>query len=260
MSQNPENFDHAILAQAIAQIFSLNPKDFKIHSLASDASDEAELPYKTATLSFCIKPAILETSQAFAYGQDFELPQDLGEESGRRHIRFGTHFEGFTPLSPADQATEPEIDCVVIPGWGGHALGSFRSHTSPYVWLRDSLPKHCPELRVWTYGYRSHLADKDASADVYEFAEKFRRKLRILREQIKAVEKMRPLIFIVHSLGGWIFKDAFIQMRESSNHVDRWNFLSTYGALFFGVPTHGMNVVAIRRLVQDLPARYISVV
>lgn len=203
-------------------------------------------------------PAALQTSQGFARGRDFELPQNSGEYSGRSCIHFDTHFEGFTPLSSVGQITEPEIDCIVVPGWGGHALGSFRSHTSSYVWLRDSLPRHCPELRVWTYGYHSHLADTDASTDVYEFAERFRRRLRILRQQTKAIEKGRPLIFIVHSLGGWVFKDAFTQMRESSNDTDRWNCLLTYGALFFGVPSHGMNVEAIRKMVQDLPARYIS--
>ena len=258
VSRIPEIFDEKIFTHVIAQISDLDPNDFKIHSLVSDASDEADLPHKTATISFRMTPEILRTPQGFADGWDFELPQYLGAESGRSRIHFDTHFEGFTPLSPADQATEPTIDCIVIPGWGGHALGSFRSRTSSYVWLRDSLSKHCPELRVWTYGYHSHLADTNASADVYEFAERFRRKLRVLRQQTKAVEKARPLIFIVHSLGGWIFKDAFTQMRKSPNDVDRWNCLSTYGALFFGVPTHGMDVAAIRKMVQDLPARYIS--
>ncbi len=63
---------------------------------------------------------------------------------------------------------------------------------------------------------------------------------------------------MVHSLGGWIFKDAIIQMKESTYEVDRQNVLSTYGALFFGVPTQGMNVDAVRSMVQGLPGRYIS--
>ena len=47
-------------------------------------------------------------------------------------------------------------------------------------------------------------------------------------------------------------------MKESSNDWDRKNVLSTYGALFFGVPTQGTNVEAIASIVQDLPSRYIS--
>ncbi|KAM0803761.1 hypothetical protein BDR22DRAFT_800723, partial [Usnea florida] len=172
-------------------------------------------------------------------------------------MSFDTHFNGFTPLSPADRVSRP-IDCIVIPGWGGHALGSFRSSKSPYVWLRDSLPRHCPELRIWTYGYPSLLTDEKSSADPYEFAERFRIGLRILRQQTKTADEVRPLIFIAHSLGGWIFKDTMIQMRKSPNEVDQETVLSTYGALFFGVPTQGMDVQAIANMVQNLPARYIS--
>ena len=241
----------------LVQIFGLTVTNFRIHSLALDASDQADLPSKTATVSFRAVPALLGGFQGHANEWGFDLPPTEVAECGPCRIYFDTHFHGFTPLSPADHNARV-IDCVVIPGWGGHALGSFRSHTSPYVWLRDSLPRHCPELRVWTYGYPSPLDDASSSADPYEFAERFKTRLRILRQQTKTADEVKPLIFIAHSLGGWIFKDAIIQMRKSPNEVDQEIVLSTYGALFFGVPTHGMNVEAIASMVQDLPARYIS--
>ena len=120
---------------------------------------------------------------------------------------------------------------------------------------RLSLPRHCLELRVWTYGYPSHLTDVKSSADPYEFAEIFKIRLRILRQQTKTANEVEPLIFIAHSLGGWIFKDAMIQMRKSPNEVDQETILSTYVALFFGVPTQGMNVEAIANMVQKICPR-----
>ena len=45
-------------------------------------------------------------------------------------------------------------------------------------------------------------------------------------------------------------------MRYSTNEDDRLNLLSTYGALFFGVPSHGMNVEALASMVLKTPARY----
>ena len=45
-------------------------------------------------------------------------------------------------------------------------------------------------------------------------------------------------------------------MCQSPKKDDQLNFRSTYGALFFGVPSHGMNVEAMAAMVQDLPARY----
>ncbi len=180
VSRIPDDFRVEDLSQAIKRWFDLESSEYIIHSLAPDACDEADPLWKTATVSFRNIPALLRRSQSMEYEYDFELPAFLAEEFGRSRIYFDTHFKGFTPLSPTHRDTEGTIDCIVIPGWGGHALGSFRSHTNTYVWIRDSLPKHCPQLRVWTYGYQSRLTDGNSSADVYEFAKRFRDRLRIL--------------------------------------------------------------------------------
>lgn len=47
-----------------------------------------------------------------------------------------------------------------------------------------------------------------------------------------------------------------IALRDSEDSDDQLNILSTYGALFFGVPGFGMDVKAMAALVQDLPAQY----
>ena len=45
-------------------------------------------------------------------------------------------------------------------------------------------------------------------------------------------------------------------MNASLNEDDLSNFRCTYGALFFGVPSQGMNVDAMAAMVQGLPAQY----
>ena len=45
-------------------------------------------------------------------------------------------------------------------------------------------------------------------------------------------------------------------MSHSENQDDRLNFLFTYGALFFGVPSQGMNVEALASMVSKMPAQY----
>ena len=47
-----------------------------------------------------------------------------------------------------------------------------------------------------------------------------------------------------------------IRMKGSPDQDDRLNFKSTYGALFFGVPSQGMDVDALAGMVQNLPAQY----
>ena len=45
-------------------------------------------------------------------------------------------------------------------------------------------------------------------------------------------------------------------MKNNTNPEDQLNMHSTYGALFFGVPSQGMNVEAMASMVEGLPARY----
>ena len=53
-----------------------------------------------------------------------------------------------------------------------------------------------------------------------------------------------------------ITSEAMTRMRYSTNPNDRLNHLSTYGALFFGVPSRGMNVEALASMVLKTPARF----
>jgi hypothetical protein len=44
-------------------------------------------------------------------------------------------------------------------------------------------------------------------------------------------------------------------MSQSNDEMDWMNFVATYGALLFGVPSAGMEVEALASMVGDLPAR-----
>src|SRR6187402_866210 len=45
-------------------------------------------------------------------------------------------------------------------------------------------------------------------------------------------------------------------MKESSDNNDNRNLTSVYGALFFGVPSQGMETKALAAMVGDKPQRY----
>jgi hypothetical protein len=45
-------------------------------------------------------------------------------------------------------------------------------------------------------------------------------------------------------------------MKESSDPNDKYNLISVYGALFFGVPNGGMDTKALAAMVRDKPQRY----
>ncbi|KAI9799050.1 MAG: hypothetical protein M1833_004244 [Piccolia ochrophora] len=256
ISNIPTTFDVPHLADTVADVLELeSSSDVKIGSLCLDAVDQGDPQHKVATASFRVRPALLSSKSE---GVDDTSAKPLAEwqfslphvEDGEIH--FDIHFHGFTPLSPVEMQERRTIEfvqlkyfysvgakpssCVAIHGWGGHAFGSYRATGASYMWLRDSLPKHFPKLRVWIYGYESNLSDSHSTSNVYEDAENFRRALRILRRKI------------VHK--------AMIRMKDSEIQDDQLNFQLTYGALFFGVPGQGMDVENLATMVHNLPARY----
>ena len=46
---------------------------------------------------------------------------------------------------------------------------------------------------------------------------------------------------------------AFIQMKSSDDKVDLQNLKASYAALFFGVPSQGMNIDSLRQMVFNQP-------
>ena len=73
-----------------------------------------------------------------------------------------------------------KYSCIIVHGWGGHAIASFTSPIDSHVWPRDSLPVYLPEMRIWTYGYGSRLTDSDVLEDPYTYSEDLKNHLRLL--------------------------------------------------------------------------------
>lgn len=117
------------------------------------------------------------------------------------------------------------------------------------MWLRDTLPHDLPGARVLTYGYNTRLAESNSFQNLEDVALTFRAALRVA---LGSRPPDRPLIFIAHSLGGLVLKQAIIQM-ASGDSIDRRTFQSTYGILFFGVPNQGMDISSLLAMVSSQP-------
>ena len=117
------------------------------------------------------------------------------------------------------------------------------------MWLRDTLPDDLPGARVLTYGYDTRLAESNSFQNLEDVALTFRASLRIA---LGSRAPDRPLVFIAHSLGGLVLKQALIQM-ASGDAADRRIFQSTYGILFFGVPNQGMDTSSLLAMVGSQP-------
>ena len=148
----------------------------------------AEDPYQTeqqvATLMFLKEPPPLFTTST-TQQWSLRIPESDYSSTNEKHrsLTFDTHFHGLTALNASK--SKEAVDCVAVCGLGGHAFGSFKEKGALHMWLRDSLPKDLPNLRVLLYGYESRLESSDNNQNISVIADSFVSHLRILRPQSK---------------------------------------------------------------------------
>ncbi|KAI9150018.1 Trans-aconitate decarboxylase 1 [Paramyrothecium foliicola] len=161
-------------------------------------------------------------------------------------------FHGLTVLHcpPADAHT---IDIVAISGLGGHAYGSFKEKSGKHMWLSNSLPGDVPFARIAVYGYASGLANSTSFQNLGDLGKSFAVSIQILK---KGNELRRPTIFIAHSLGGLVLKEAIIQLSKWKTIQASEALHSIYGALFFGVPNDGLGISSFIPMAGDGPNRF----
>ncbi|KAH8709835.1 Vegetative incompatibility protein HET-E-1 [Beauveria bassiana] len=178
--------------------------------------------------------------------------EDLGSES----LTLRTEFEGMTTLF-APPLEDHKLDIIALSGLGGHAFGSFKERGGSHMWLRDSLPKHITDkatsksmARVIIYGYPSKVANSTNIQQIPDITTSFITSLLPLAHSRPA----KPIIFIGHSLGGIIVKQALVKLAEGKNSKDHGSLLGAARAVaFFAVPHSGMEIGALKAMAGDRP-------
>ena len=132
-----------------------------------------------------------------------------------------------------------ERSCVAVSGLASHPFGSWRpkDDNSHWMWLRDALPKAFPNTRVVLYGYETPLVRSNSFQRITHLGV-------FLGESLKAsgFVSTKPLLFVAHSLGGIVLKEALDRDRRMLRHVA--------GAILFGVPSRGMETQALMTIVR----------
>ncbi|KAF1953686.1 hypothetical protein CC80DRAFT_537276 [Byssothecium circinans] len=230
-----------------------------IGSLATSLHREENV----ATVSFLELPSALESKTLDEWSFEFSPDISVRDASdppiveGRNvlYLLIDTHFRGFTPLNSVKSPSEHKMDIIAVSGFGGHAFGSFKQKGGQYMWLRDSLPGDLKGARIIVYGHDSRLLDSASFQNISAIAGQLCSGLRSIRSFESGTSPQIPLVFIGHSLGGLLIKQALVGMAKG-DESDRANLTSTYGALFFGTPNQGMNIDSLIAMVGDQPNRY----
>ncbi|KIW64874.1 hypothetical protein PV04_07178 [Phialophora macrospora] len=169
------------------------------------------------------------------------LPEAFVEDGlncsrGFSHVDKDSALIELWPATPQGEISKisTTTDIIAIHGVGGHPFQTWTEGSR--LWLRDLLPSEIPKARVSTFGYNSVAAfDGDASG-VYIWAVQLLEALRELRSLDK--DPNRKMFFICHSLGGLLFKQAFLIAQEKYQRYSSIS-LSIAGVIFMGTPHHG---------------------
>ncbi|KAI9840817.1 MAG: hypothetical protein M1837_001290 [Sclerophora amabilis] len=163
-----------------------------------------------------------------------------------------------------------EVDIVAVHGIGGHPFDTWtwsaksskptsdlesKSKLDPtkpegpneILWLKDLLSIDLPTARVMTFGFERGVSFKK-STPITDLAKSLLECL--MGKRSKDLEQQRPLIFLAHSMGGLVVKQALVYAHNDG----RFHILeeSTIGVMFFGTPHRGTEQIKYGGVLQRL--------
>ncbi|KAM0255136.1 hypothetical protein ACHAQJ_006059 [Trichoderma viride] len=133
------------------------------------------------------------------------------------------------------------VDIIAIHGLNGHPEKTWTDMTTKANWLCDidCLPKDVPNARILSFGYNSASYFSRADADVQDFASELLAAIKARRRS--NAEKHRPIMFICHSLGGLVFKQAIVRAHEQDQFYLTL-LKNIQGVIFFATPHKGSSL------------------
>ena len=119
-------------------------------------------------------------------------------------------------------------------------------------WPRDLLPRVFPQARITTWGYGVQIEKIFASASqatIFYHAQTLLSDLAMLRGS--EPDRTKPLVFIAHSLGGIIVKDALSLSQNDLTHL-KDILPATIGVMFLGTPHHGSKAASLGKVAFEI--------
>ena len=134
---------------------------------------------------------------------------------------------------------EPNLDIVFVHGLSGDRERTWSLSQGLGCWPQDLLPKEVPEARILTFGYDAYIIGTVSNNKIRDHARNLVNEL--VRVRTNGRER-RPIIFVVHSLGGLVCKDA---LHVSTNNVEshlQAIAAATCAVLFAATPHEGSSM------------------
>ncbi|KAH6686174.1 hypothetical protein F5X68DRAFT_153560 [Plectosphaerella plurivora] len=163
--------------------------------------------------------------------------EDRSEEAdgGARYSTKGAYG-----LKKCYDSPDAVADIVFVHGLTGNRETTWTDKESGVFWPAHLLKEDVPRTRIVTFGYDAdvvHFWSQASQNRVRNHAVNLVNAVSQLRERSDTED--RPIIFVVHSLGGLIFEDAMLASRNSAEAHVQSIYDNTVGVCFLGTPHCG---------------------
>ncbi|KAL8711670.1 MAG: hypothetical protein Q9225_007083 [Loekoesia sp. 1 TL-2023] len=142
-------------------------------------------------------------------------------------------------LKPIVVPNAPDLDIVFVHGLNPKGADNHARQTwtddGDVFWPQTLLPQELPTARILLFAYNSSIFSNASNANVASHARTLCDRLKNRRLSEHALH--RPLVFVAHSLGGLLVKQALVEAKD--NPLYKCLKASTYGLVFFATPHCG---------------------
>ncbi|KAG8168388.1 hypothetical protein KVR01_001137 [Diaporthe batatas] len=144
--------------------------------------------------------------------------------------------DGIKVLHDCREAT---IDVCFVHGLTGNRDSTWTADGQSNPWPETLLPPNLSRARILTYGYDAYIVRKSVASTngLIDHATNLLHDLSTERARSNA--SSRPIVFVAHSLGGLVCKEAVLLSRNNAEPHLRSIFDCTKGIMFLGTPHRG---------------------
>ncbi|KAI1742692.1 Alpha/Beta hydrolase protein [Xylaria scruposa] len=136
------------------------------------------------------------------------------------------------------------VDLVFVHGITGHRDHTWSADQNSEPWPKLMLPSRVPEARILTFGYDASVIGFWRGISGNSIGDHSNNLLSAL-SCFRCDAEFRPIIFIAHSLGGLVVKDALLSSRTSPEPHLRRILDCVQALLFLGTPHYGADLADI---------------
>ncbi|KAF3002784.1 hypothetical protein E8E14_000058 [Neopestalotiopsis sp. 37M] len=160
------------------------------------------------------------------------------------HGLFGGPWKSF---SAKRQKSDAESSVQTANGSSTNQSTLNKKGEKKVFWPRELLPLSVNNVRIFTFGYDADIGKFMGAAGLNSLFQHARNLLNASINLLEQTPEPLPIIFVAHSLGGLVVKQALNQSATSTDSKKNRVLGYTRGIIFLGTPHHGSSAATYGR-------------